>query len=51
MEIKEHEYCLKCGRKLKKQEARLLGYGSVCYEKIKVHKTSPLFNTNDKAGD
>lgn len=51
MEMKEHEYCLRCGRKLKKQGARLLGYGSICYEKIKVQKINPLFNKSVKAGD
>lgn len=50
MVTKEHEYCLRCGRRLKKQEARLLGYGSICYEKIKPQKINPLFNQK-KAGD
>lgn len=31
---KEHEYCMRCGRKLKNQNARILGYGSVCYKKV-----------------
>ena len=34
-ELKEHQYCLRCGRKLKKKEWRLLGYGCTCYRKIK----------------
>lgn len=32
----EHEYCLRCGRKLKNPEARILGYGVICYKKILV---------------
>ena len=32
---KEYNYCLRCGRKLKNPEARQLGYGSICYKKIK----------------
>ena len=35
---KEYTYCLRCGRKLKKPEARILGYGKICYEKAKVEK-------------
>ena len=41
----EHEYCLRCGRKLKNPEARILGYGVICYKKLKnqrYHKI-PLF--------
>ena len=30
---KEHEYCLRCGRKLKNPNTRILGYGIVCYKK------------------
>lgn len=30
----EHEYCLRCGRKLKSPEARMLGYGTVCFKKM-----------------
>ena len=30
----EHEYCLRCGRKLKKPDARALGYGAACYKKL-----------------
>ena len=30
---KEHEYCLRCGRKLKNPDARILGYGIICYKK------------------
>ena len=32
--IKEYEFCKRCGRKLKKPEARQLGYGAVCYKKM-----------------
>lgn len=31
---KDHEYCLRCGRKLKNPEARERGYGNICYKKV-----------------
>ena len=45
MEQKEHEYCLRCGRKLKSVENRQRGMGKVCWEKsqqILIQKS--LFN-------
>ena len=39
----EHKRCLRCGRKLKNSEHRLLGYGPVCYEKIKTQTIKRLF--------
>lgn len=41
----EHEYCLRCGRKLKNPKARLLGYGNICYKKISSNNIDkkPLF--------
>lgn len=35
---KEHVICLRCGRKLKNPEYRMLGYGKVCWEKQKKSK-------------
>ena len=35
---KEHEFCLRCGRKLKNPEARQKGYGPVCERKMAVIK-------------
>lgn len=32
--MKEHDRCLRCGRKLKNPEARLKGFGSVCEKKM-----------------
>ena len=44
LEGKEHNYCLRCGRKLKNIENRILGYGPVCYEKIRQeHVSKKLF--------
>jgi hypothetical protein len=40
---KEHEYCLRCGRKLKNPEARRLGYGKVCLEKSIIIHGRTLF--------
>ena len=31
--LKEHEFCLRCGRRLKKLENRIIGYGNICYKK------------------
>lgn len=32
----DHEFCLRCGRKLKNPTARQRGYGAVCEKKLKV---------------
>lgn len=29
-----YEYCLRCGRKLKSEKAKQLGYGPHCYKKM-----------------
>lgn len=45
----DHEFCLRCGRKLKNPNARAIGYGSVCLRKIKeIEKVTKLFDTNKK---
>ena len=41
--VKEHEFCLRCGRKLKNPEARLKGYGIVCEKKLKHDLRRRLF--------
>lgn len=42
--IKEYDRCLRCNRKLKNQEAKKIGYGKVCLEKIKkADKVKKLF--------
>lgn len=38
-----HNRCLRCGRRLKKEEHRKLGYGPICYEKIKINTKTRLF--------
>ena len=43
MEKKEHEFCLRCGRKLKNPIAREKGYGIVCEKKISHEKSRRLF--------
>lgn len=46
--MREYNYCLRCGRKLKSKENRYRGYGKTCYEKSKQVKRFPLFeNTSD----
>lgn len=42
-ELKDHEYCLRCGRRLKNVDARLIGYGKVCEQKMKTEIKKPLF--------
>lgn len=44
--VKEHDFCLRCGRKLKNPKAREIGYGVVCEKKMKVEKYKQLFSTN-----
>ena len=48
MKSKEHEYCLRCGRKLKNEEARLKGYGEICYKKMRAERRRRLFEVNNK---
>ena len=31
--IQIHEKCLRCGRRLKTEESKLLGFGKTCWEK------------------
>lgn len=40
----EHEFCLRCGRKLKNSIARERGYGAVCYKKNMSFGNRPLFS-------
>lgn len=37
-EVKVYTHCLRCGRRLKNEEAQSLGYGRVCIKKI----TTPI---------
>ena len=41
-----YEVCLRCGRKLKSEESRLIGYGKICYKKTFEDRatTLPLFH-------
>ena len=40
---KVYTHCLRCGRKLKSDEAQLLGYGRVCFKKAKLDCQEKLF--------
>lgn len=42
-EIKEYQFCLRCGRKLKNPEARIKGYGTICEKKMRVNQNKKLF--------
>lgn len=44
MEKKDHEYCLRCGRKLKNPIAREKGYGNICEKKMRLVENRRLFN-------
>ena len=48
MDRKEHEYCLRCGRKLRSEKSRVIGYGAVCEAKMKTEKSRQLFNPDGK---
>ena len=42
MEVKMqklHETCLRCGRKLKTEQSKALGFGKVCWEKYNSENT------------
>lgn len=45
MEKKDHEFCLRCGRKLKNPIAREKGYGVICEQKMKIADTRKLFES------
>ena len=47
MEKKDHEFCLRCGRKLKNPVAREKGYGTVCEKKIKIDMSRKLFKVDN----
>ena len=46
MTDKVYTHCLRCGRKLKTDEARKRGYGKVCAEKLRQKSDSRLFPIN-----
>lgn len=49
MEKKIYPVCKRCGRKLKTDEARELGFGPVCLLKAKTEKRNPLFGGGKSA--
>ena len=40
---KEHEFCLRCGRRLRNPIARMKGYGAICEKKMKEKRNLKLF--------
>lgn len=40
LNVNEHDRCLRCGRKLKNIDNRLIGYGPICYEKMRQEQLS-----------
>lgn len=45
----EHIKCLRCGRRLKSEQSRQLGYGQVCWEKAQFGNKS--YNLLDVGSD
>lgn len=43
---KDHEFCLRCGRKLKNPAAREKGYGMICEKKMRLADTHKLFGNS-----
>jgi len=43
IETKEHEYCLRCGRKLRSPHTRKMGYGFICEKKMRTEQKHRLF--------
>ena len=43
IETKEHEYCLRCGRKLRSPHTRKIGYGFICEKKMRTEQKHRLF--------
>ena len=50
MEKNEHEFCLRCGRRLKNLKAREIGFGLVCLRKVKQEneQSRKLFTAEDE---
>lgn len=44
-EKQDHEYCLRCGRRLRNKKAREIGYGAVCIKKLRYEENKPLFES------
>lgn len=43
--MSKYKYCLRCGRALKSPDAQQIGYGKICYKKVKDKGCKkPLFN-------
>ena len=47
--VQDHEFCLRCGRKLKASKARKIGYGPVCERKMQTIQKSRLFDVESGA--
>lgn len=45
----EYEFCIRCGKRLKEPEYRILGLGPVCYEKmLEERKKLKLFKLKER---
>lgn len=49
--MKEFNYCLRCGRKLKNPKTRQIGYGDICLAKIQHSSKTPLFKIEGREED
>ena len=44
-----HETCIRCGRKLKNQKSKELGFGVICWQKWQVeHNIKKLFDAENE---
>ena len=41
--VKEYNYCIRCGRRLKSEENRKRGMGKICYEKYLKQKRNGIY--------
>lgn len=46
MKPKEYTHCLRCGRRLKTQESKMIGYGAVCLKKRENPHKHRLFDAS-----
>ena len=46
--VKEYNYCIRCGRRLKSEENRKRGMGKICYEKYLKQKRNGIYRILEK---
>ena len=51
MPDEERKICKRCGRKLKDETSKQLGYGKICYKKIIKRNSLYLFEMEEQNGN